>query len=310
MLMHRAWTTATLLLVLIAGGATIQRARTLNDLAAERLGYAIVIVALMVAAGSSAWLLGMAGQREARARAKRRAANPYEPWVWWREDWAAGFAQDEKTRSLGEDWLLTNLAVELGAIVLLAAGPAGNEETNPGGHLAFAAFAVVVSGAALAFGWRTARRTMRRVRNGAAVCRFEKTPIRPGEVCRATIELPLDARRFESVVVSLACHQVLLQSVEDNEHIGSFRRARGSPGRPATRIRPALHVERFVAEGAVRTATGIQVPISFRVPPSVAVKAARYNPQSSLEWSLDVRTGKTRSARFTLPVFPNDVALA
>jgi hypothetical protein len=309
-LMHRAWTSTTLLLVVIAGGATIYKARTLNDLATERRAYAIVISAIVVAAGFSVFLIWQAGQREDHARAKRRAANPYEPWIWWREDWAAGFAHDEKTRSVEEDWLLTNLAVALCAIVLLAAGPAWDEEMNPGRRPGFAAFAVVVSGAALGLGWRTVRRTMRRMRNGSAVCRFEKTPIRPGEVFRATIELPLDVWPSDSVVVSLACHQVFLQQVKDNDHLGSFRRARGSLGRPATRIRPALHAERFVAEGAVRTAAGIQIPISLRVPTSVAVKASRYNPQSALEWSLDVRAGKGPSARFTLPVFPNDVALA
>lgn len=307
MLIRRASATALLLLVVIAGFATIYTARALNHLMAERVGYAVVIVAIIVAAGASAYLLFLTGRRKDRARATRRENHPYEPWLWWREDWAAGLAYDEKTRSLDNDWLLANLAVAVCTILLLAVGPAWAEERNPGTRPAAAAFVLAVAGAAMAFTWRSAWRTMRSVRKGSSVCRFEKMPIQSGGVFRATIELPLDAPPADGIVVTLQCHQVFLQSVDSTEHIGSRRYARGSPGRPATRIRPALHVERFVIQSAVRTVTGIHIPVSLHIPSKVAVRAARYDPQSSLEWSLDVSASDVPSARFTLPVFPNDV---
>jgi hypothetical protein len=219
------------------------------------------------------------GHRLERARLALRTRHPEAPWR-WRPDWDAGRVTDASRATMLVAW---GFALFWNSIAWISMAAAMGEVE--GWRLAAVALFPAVGAGLLVW---AVRETVRYRRFGASVLELATLPGVIGLGLAGTVHVPSALHRAEE-------YRVTLRRIE---------RTTSGSGRNR-RTHEFTRWEEQASARSLRGATGVSVPVSFRIPagePPSTVELAG----STTVWRLEVRAevpGVDYAARFEVPVF-------
>ena len=244
----------------------------------------IVVSIVFVVVCASLVALVHSGMRGPEAIARRRRANPTQPWL-WRDDWATRRVREQSPRQSAT----IVFALMWCAIAFSLAYMRGwhfPNDPDAAISLLFAAIGVIFLG-------RAAYSMLRRRKFGRSICEIDRLPIEPGQTFSGTIEHRGAQTPDDGYQLVLSCL----------DRVVTRRVNRQRPQVDDTVLWNAE--QRVSAALAAPSSAGMRVPFSFAIPADALPSQSRRTNERVL-WQLAVSAelpGIDYNATFELPVF-------
>ncbi|MGV3754821.1 MAG: hypothetical protein ACO1QS_05525, partial [Verrucomicrobiota bacterium] len=224
------------------------------------------------------------GMRHEKARAKRKAEHPNEPWR-WREDWAQGRANSQGKSGAIAIWIFAIIWNLISSAVFFVLP----QELAKGNKGVLVALVFPVIGAFLLFG--AIYTTLQRRKYGQPVFKLLTTPCVIGGQAAGMVEIPAKVKAASGFKVHIACIEKLTTGS------GKNRSTRETPLWQET----ATVMQDLLAHQPDKTG----IPVQFSIPAAVQ-EASWETCNPSIQWRLTVTAdvpGVDLNETFELPVF-------